>query len=128
MIYDIESNPAGEFPLDSNAANEPEFVPAPQPDNTLTHEAFTVAIAARLEELLGATEIARDYLEQLKRAFPAEIDAVIMKFAAGQQKHGGDIRDRDLLEEATQESRDLMHYLLAMRILRSCPPTIDISA
>jgi len=36
--------------------------------------------------------------------------AAIEKFQKGQQEHGGDIRDRDLKHEITQETIDLFWY------------------
>lgn len=104
-----------DLPLD-NAA--PEYEPVIV-TNSPTHELFAQAIAARCEEILAPAGVPADLIPKFAAALAEEVDHWLAKFAAGQAKHGGDIRDRDLLAELTQEIRDAMSYLVCMRLQRA---------
>lgn len=96
---------------------QPEFV-LTTADNSPTHTALVQAILARTHETLGPAGTPPDLIEPFGLALAEEIDNILRKFAAGQLKHGGDIRDRDLTEELTQEVRDALVYLVCMRLQR----------
>lgn len=98
---------------------QPEFQPVPVVQSP-THTALFAAVAARTHEILTPVGTPPDLVAAFGEAFAEEIDNMLAKFAAGQLKHGGDIRDRDLVLETTQEARDLMNYLICMRLQRLC--------
>lgn len=104
----------------------PEFEPVTTPQSPI-HTAFVAAVKARVAEILGPVGVPEDLIEPFAEAFAEEMDAIITKFARGQIKHGGDIRDRDLLLEATHEARDMLVYFIVMRLQRAtirCPISV----
>ena len=101
----------------------PTDIPQPEyevttADNSPTHAALVSAILARTVDVLTPAGTPPDLIEPFGIALAEEVDNILRKFAAGQQKHGGDIRDRDLTEELTQEVRDALVYLVCMRLQR----------
>lgn len=98
---------------------QPEFQPVNVAQST-TYTAFADAIKARVVERLTPVGTPQDLIESFSAAFVEEVDNILTKFADGQLKHGGDIRDRDLLFESTSEVRDLVNYFICMRLQRLC--------
>lgn len=97
--------------------DEPEL----QPDITLStpddqssvsfsHPVFVDAICRRVHEHFDSTDMPSDFTDAFGPVFAQAIDNVLAKFAKGQKEHGGDIRDRDLEHDETQEIMDLFLY------------------
>jgi len=96
---------------------QPEYVVVVA-DNSPTHAALVQAILARTRETLRPVGTPESLIDPFGHALAEEVDNLLRKFADGQLKHGGDIRDRDLLEDLTQEVRDAMNYIVSMRLQR----------
>lgn len=78
------------------------------PESSLT--TFLAAFQTRGRYHLGDLNLDEEYLETFLNNFALRIDGVLQKYRAGQLEHGGDIRDRDLKRERSQEIDDLLVY------------------
>lgn len=94
------------------------FVPVPV-DNSPNHKALVAAISQRTAEILGPAGVPADLVADFGVALAEEVDNMLRKFARGQQKHGGDIRERDLSAELLMEVQDALIYLICMRLQRA---------
>lgn len=97
--------------------NDP-VTPATGEDNTqvtVSHAIFVDAIGRRIREHFDATDMPPDFTEAFIPVFAQGIDNALAKFAAGQREHGGDIRDRDLEHDESQEIMDLFLYRIAKK-------------
>lgn len=97
------------------------LVPAEIP-NTASHASFVSAIKERTRTLLDGCGTPQDLIDLFGAALAEEVDAILLKFAAGQRKHGGDIRDRNMMAELQQEIRDALVYTVVARIQGTRPP------
>lgn len=80
----------------------------PSPEETLT--TFLAAFQARGRYHLADLDLDEDYLQSFLTNFALRVDGVLQKYRAGQLEHGGDLRDRDLRRERSQEIDDLLVY------------------
>lgn len=78
------------------------------PEETLT--SFLSAFQARGRYHLADLQLDEDYLQSFLTNFALRVDGVLQKYRAGQIEHGGDLRDRDLRRERSQEIDDLLVY------------------
>jgi len=78
------------------------------PEETLT--SFLSAFQARGRYHLADLNLDEDYLQSFLTNFALRVDGVLQKYRAGQIEHGGDLRDRDLRRERSQEIDDLLVY------------------
>ncbi len=84
--------------------------------NTEIHERFVSAIKIRTRDILEPAGVADDLIDLFGTALAEEVDAILHKFQVGQLKHGGDIRDRNMSFELTQEIRDALVYCIIDRL------------
>lgn len=96
---------------------QPEFVPVKVELSPL-YESLQAAVRARTAEHFKPVGLPDEIIEKFSLVFVQEIDAILAKFAAGHLKHGGDIRERDLMYELSCEIRDALVYLMCMRLQR----------
>ena len=82
--------------------------PEATPESTLS--TFLAAFQARGRYHLGDLNLDEEYLETFLSNFALRIDSILQKYRAGQLEHGGDLRDRDLRRERSQEIDDLLVY------------------
>ena len=85
-----------------------ELSAEPSPEETLT--SFLSAFQARGRYHLADLQLDEDYLQSFLTNFALRVDGVLQKYRAGQIEHGGDLRDRDLRRERSQEIDDLLVY------------------
>lgn len=85
---------------------------------------FAAAVKARCYNHLSDLGLDEDYLSTLADQFALRFDKIFQKYRAGQLEHGGDIRDRDLGRERSQEIDDLIVYDIIETTLR--PPSIPV--
>lgn len=78
------------------------------PESTLS--TFLAAFQTRGRYHLGDLNLDEEYLETFLNNFALRIDGILQKYRAGQLEHGGDLRDRDLKRERSQEIDDLLVY------------------
>ena len=88
---------------------EPDVIPA-SVNNPYTE--FERAVVARVRQIFEPAGVADDLTDIFAPALAMRIDAILHKFARGQQEHGGDLRDRDMKTEMRNEIMDLMVYML----------------
>ena len=96
---------------DSDPAESPlgdELSAEASPEETLT--SFLSAFQARGRYHLADLNLDEDYLQSFLTNFALRVDGVLQKYRAGQIEHGGDLRDRDLRRERSQEIDDLLVY------------------
>ena len=91
-------------PAESPLGDSPEATP----ESTLS--TFLAAFQARGRYHLGDLNLDEEYLETFLSNFALRVDGILQKYRAGQLEHGGDIRDRDLRRERSQEIDDLLVY------------------
>ena len=94
-VYDEPESPLGDEPTAS-------------PEETLT--AFLSAFQARGRYHLADLQLDESYLQELLTNLALRIDGILQKYREGQLSHGGDLRDRDLRRERSQEIDDLLVY------------------
>lgn len=80
---------------------------------SMNHAVFVDAIGRRIREHFERTDMPADFIEKFIPVFAQSVDNALIKFAKGQREHGGDIRDRDLEADETQEIMDLFLYRAA---------------
>lgn len=80
---------------------------------SMAHACFLDAMGRRIREHFEPTDMPADFIEKFIPVFTQSIDNALIKFAKGQREHGGDIRDRDLEADETQEIMDLFLYRAA---------------
>ena len=78
------------------------------PEETLT--SFLAAFQARGRYHLADLQLDESYLQELLTNLALRIDSILQKYREGQLSHGGDLRDRDLRRERSQEIDDLLVY------------------
>ena len=78
------------------------------PEETLT--SFLSAFQARGRYHLADLQLDESYLQELLTNLALRIDGILQKYREGQLSHGGDLRDRDLRRERSQEIDDLLVY------------------
>lgn len=97
-----------------NNADNTEYLQPDEPcspiADSLSFSTFAAAIRARGMEHFDDTEIDADFAEKFLNRFAVMADEALMKFAAGQREHGGDIRERNLRREMRMEILDLLCY------------------
>lgn len=77
---------------------------------SFSHTVFVDAICRRIHDHFDKTDMPPDFTAAFGPVFAQAIDNALVKFAKGQKEHGGDIRDRDLEHDETQEIMDLFLY------------------
>lgn len=109
-------------------ADEPVQPPEPflsttdddfEPGAVQDHEGYAAlrkAVHARVAAYLEPAGAPADMIPQYAELMCEDIERELEKFARGQQEHGGDIRDRDLDEELTQELIDARIYQRCKRL------------
>ena len=60
-------------------------------------------------------QLSKEIKECMASSLYTFVQNAIQKYADGQREHGGDIRDRNLLNEINHETIDLFWYQEAMR-------------
>lgn len=75
-----------------------------------SYEALRLAINARARLHFIPADVPLDLIPQFADAFTARVDRILQKFADGQRKHGGDIRERLMKHDRGQEIDDLLVY------------------
>ena len=78
------------------------------PEETLT--SFLAAFQARGRYHLADLQLDESYLQELLTNLALRIDGILQKYREGQLSNGGDLRDRDLRRERSQEIDDLLVY------------------
>jgi len=105
--YLEENRPENDIdPIESPLGNE--LSAEPSPEETLT--TFLSSFQARGRYHLADLDLDEDYLQSFLTNFALRVDGVLQKYRAGQLEHGGDLRDRDLRRERSQEIDDLLVY------------------
>lgn len=85
----------------------------PLPSNPLDpYKEFELAVCKRVTELLRPAGTPEDFIADFGPAFAEFMNLVLQKFADGQIKHGGDIRDRDMRRNKREELADFLNYEL----------------
>lgn len=79
-------------------------------------EALRKAVGVRVREKFVPAGVAPDLIEIYIDELTADIEADIEKFRLGQEEHGGDIRDRDVLADLAKELLDAPIYMRIHRI------------
>lgn len=97
VMADLPESPLGD-----------ELAPESTPESSLT--TFLAAFQTRGRYHLGDLELDDEYLENFLTNFALRVDNIFQKYRQGQLEHGGDIRDRDLKRERSQEIDDLLVY------------------
>lgn len=96
--------------------NQPEFVGDgfdPVPSIPIDpYKEFELAVCKRTTEILRPAGAPEDFIDQFGPALSEFVNLVLIKFADGQQKHGGDIRDRDMRRNKREELADFLNYEL----------------
>lgn len=78
------------------------------PESSLT--TFLAAFQTRGRYHLADLDLDEEYLSDFLTNFALRVDNIFQKYRAGQLEHGGDLRDRDLKRERSQEIDDLLVY------------------
>lgn len=78
------------------------------PESSLT--TFLAAFQTRGRYHLADLGLDEEYLSDFLTNFALRVDNIFQKYRAGQLEHGGDLRDRDLKRERSQEIDDLLVY------------------
>lgn len=74
------------------------------------------AIGVRVREKFVPAGVAPDLIEIYIDELTADVESDIEKFKKGQEEHGGDIRDRDVIRDLALELVDAPIYLRIHRI------------
>lgn len=93
-----------------------DFPPETEIVTTNSYLPFEQAVIERVKQRFADTGMPPDFTERFGPAFAMAMDTMLAKFAKGQEEHGGDIRDRDLRSEMTNEINDLMLYNIADKV------------
>lgn len=95
-----------------------DLIPVTDPEMTsMSHTIFVDAVSRRVRDHFEETDMPIDFIQQFGPVYAQAIDNALAKFAAGQLKHGGDIRDRDLEADEEQEIIDLFMYRVTKKTL-----------
>lgn len=94
------------------------------PESSLT--TFLAAFQTRGRYHLGDLELDEEYLETFLNNFALRIDGILQKYRQGQLEHGGDIRDRDLSNDRSQEIDDLVVYDVVDRTCKGLKVTVRV--
>lgn len=91
-------------------------VPEPMEDPLISRlrEVYTAYITPRFLSAGVPIDLIEPYIEEKIRWFAIGV----AKFADGQLKHGGDIRERDMDVDEEQEVMDLTEYKITRRLQR----------
>lgn len=76
------------------------------------------AVLARVVSHFASTEVPHNFIEPYAEEVVRDIEDELAKFARGQKEHGGDVRDRDLHKDMSDEVRDLAIYTRCIRLQR----------
>lgn len=96
----------------------------PTPESTLS--TFLASFQTRGRYHLGDLNLDEEYLETFLNNFALRIDGILQKYRAGQLEHGGDIRDRDLGRERSQEIDDLVVYDVVENTCKGLKVTVRV--
>ena len=94
---------------------------------TSAYPEFESAVKTRVLFHLADLDLDEEYLTNFAIQLSLRIDALLQKYRKGQLEHGGDIRDRDLIREETNEILDLFVYNLVRTTLQGLNASIKIS-
>ena len=94
---------------------------------TSNYPEFESAVRARVLFHLADLGLDEEYLTNFSIQLSLRIDSLLQKYRAGQLEHGGDLRDRDLTREETNEISDLFIYNLVRTTLQGLKAEIKIS-
>lgn len=101
-----------------------ELTCEPTPESTLS--TFLAAFQTRGRYHLGDLNLEEEYLETFLSNFALRIDGILQKYRQGQLEHGGDIRDRDLGRERSQEIDDLVVYDVVENTCKGLKVTVRV--
>ena len=87
---------------------------------------FLAAFQTRGRYHLGDLNLDEEYLETFLNNFALRIDGILQKYRAGQLEHGGDLRDRDLGRERSQEIDDLVVYDVVENTCKGLKVTVRV--
>jgi len=106
------------YPIDDTRHDTdlPDEAPAAEIITTNSYLPFEQAVIERVRQRFADVGMPEDFTERFGPAFAMAMDTMLAKFAKGQEEHGGDIRDRDLRSEMTNEINDLMLYNIADKV------------
>lgn len=107
-------------PVESSLGDSPEATP----ESTLS--TFLAAFQTRGRYHLGDLNLDEEYLETFLDNFALRIDGILQKYRQGQLEHGGDIRDRDLGRERSQEMDDLLVYDVVENTCKGLKVTVRV--
>lgn len=111
--------------------NDPDEVTTLQEDPTLSvttsaYPEFEAAVTARVLFHLADVVEDQEYLQEFSKSVSQRIDFMLQKYRDGQLEHGGDIRDRDIKRDRTQEILDLFIYDLVEQTLQGLKAEIKL--
>jgi len=104
--------------------SDPLEAPEATPESTLS--TFLAAFQTRGRYHLGDLNLDEEYLETFLNNFALRIDGILQKYRQGQLEHGGDIRDRDLGRERSQEIDDLVVYDVVENTCKGLKVTVRV--
>lgn len=124
--YNKDNDDAGEAFFNDTAESPlgDELTPESTPESSLT--TFLAAFQTRGRYHLGDLELDEEYLETFLNNFALRIDGILQKYRQGQLEHGGDIRDRDLGRERSQEIDDLVVYDVVENTCKGLKVTVRV--
>ena len=115
MTDHIDNTPA---PTSDMAPDFDTFEPGAIPEH-IEIQNLTAAVLARVVSYFVPAGVPVDMIESYAKELVRDIEDGLDKFAKGQAEHGGDIRDRDILNEERSELLDLGNYSRARRLQRA---------
>ena len=93
---------------------------------TSAYPEFESAVKTRVLFHLADLDLDEEYLTNFAIQLSLRIDALLQKYRKGQLEHGGDIRDRDLGRERSQEIDDLVVYDVVENTCKGLKVTVRV--
>lgn len=110
----------------TNDQPDPDFEPGEVPTSPEV-EALRSAILARVCHHFIPAGVPATLIQPYAEQLVADIERSLAKFAAGQIKHGGNILERDLLQDLAQEIIDAAEYIRCMKLQRKSIQVVVVS-
>lgn len=109
----------GEPPHETTFLHETDDVEPAEVADDPAYLALKSALRTIAHDILAPVGTPLDLIPQYADLIAEDIVRDLLKFARGQEKHGGDIRDRDLDFELGQELQDAGIYQRCKRLQRA---------